>query len=242
MAGTIGVGSALRRARELRGITVEEACRDTRLSPAQVAALEAEAFDDLGGEVYARAMLRTYAQYLGLDAGKVVRVYARVADEPEGPPPPGKMGRVERAMAAARIRDNQRFLLIAAVVVLVALVAVGLVSRGGAAPEAAPIPTGDPSALGSLAASAPATDTTVDVVLTAGAEVEVSAVIDGVPQEAVTLRPGEIASYSGASEVEVSASDGGAISVMVNGRDYGSPGSVGEPWSDTYAFGAEDGT
>jgi cytoskeletal protein RodZ len=234
MAGTIGVGSALRRARELRGITVDEACRDTRLSPQQIAALEAEAFDDLGGEVYARAMLRTYAQYLGLDAAKVSRVYARVSPTPGKAPPPGKMGRVERAMAAARIRDNQRFLLIAAVVVLVALIAVGLVSRGGGAPVA-DIP------LASTSASPEATTNgnTVDVVLTAGAEVEVSAVIDGVPEEPVTLRPGEIVSYVGEQEVTVTASDGGAISVMLNGRDLGSPGSVGTEWTETYAFQTE---
>jgi cytoskeletal protein RodZ len=234
MAGTIGVGSALRRARELRGISVDEASRDTRLSPPQINALEAEAFDDLGGEVYARAMLRTYAQYLGLDAAKVSRIYARVAEAPAKPPPPGRMGRVERAMAAARIRDNQRFLLIGAVVVLVALVSVGLVSRGGA-PEAAEIPV--PSETEAMQTAA--TATTVDVVLTAGAEVVVRAVIDGVPEEAVTLRPGEVVSYVGQEEITVHASDGGAVSVMVNGRDLGAPGSVGEPWKDTYAFQTE---
>jgi cytoskeletal protein RodZ len=238
MAGTIGVGSALQRARELRGITVDQACRDTRLAPAQIAALEAEAFDDLGGEVYARAMLRTYAQYLGLDAAKVVRVYTRVAEEPDAPTPPSKMGRVERAMAAARIRDNQRFLLIAAVVVLIALVSVGLVSRGGGAPAAAEIPTESPAL--DDPPSPLAAEATVDVVLTAGAEVEVSAVIDGVPQEPVTLRPDEIVSFSGSSEVEVTASDGGAVSVMVNGEDLGAPGSVGEPWTASYAAEVQD--
>lgn len=229
MAGSIGVGSALRRARELRGISVDEASRATRLSALQIGALEAETFQDLGGEVYARAMLRTYAQYLGLDAAKVVRLYARAAEEPGPPPPPGKMGRVEAAMAAARIRDNQRFLLIAAVVLLVALVSVGLVSRRGA-PEVAQIPVESPSPE-SLQTSI---GTTVDVVLTAGAEVDVSATIDGVPEETVTLRPGEIVSYSGEQEVTVNASDGGAISVMVNGRDLGAQGSVGRGWTRTF--------
>jgi cytoskeleton protein RodZ len=235
MAGTIGVGSALRRARELRGITVEEASRDTRISPQQIAALEAEAFDDLGGEVYARAMLRTYAQYLGLDAGKVSRVYARVSEPPGKPTPPGKMGRVERAMAAARIRDNQRFLLIAAVVVLVALVAVGLVSRGGAAPEAADIPLVSRTASFAETATAP----TVDVVLTAGAEVDVTVVIDGVPEEPVTLRPSETVSYRGEQEVTVTASDAGAVAVMLNGEDLGSLGSAGKPRTKTYVTESE---
>jgi len=233
MAGTSGVGSALRRARELRGISVDEASRDTKLSGQQIDALENETYQDLGGEVYARAMLRTYAQYLGLDAAKVVRLYARMADEPAPAKPPGKMGRVEAAMAAARIRDNQRFLLIAAAVVLVALVAMGLVSKRGApSAEVIPVPSGSSSA----ALNSSADGHSVDVVLTAGAEVMVSAVIDGVPGEPVTLRPGEVASYSGEHEVTVTASDGGAVSVSVNGRDLGAPGSIGQPWTDTYGF------
>ena len=85
-------------------------------------------------------MLRTYAQYLGLKPERVLSVYAKHAEEVEPPPPPGKLGRVERGLAASRIRDNQKFLLVAATVVLVALIFVGLVSRGGAPPPAA-LPT-----------------------------------------------------------------------------------------------------
>jgi len=51
MAGTSGVGSALRRARELRGISVDEASRDTKLSGQQIDALENETYQDLGGEL-----------------------------------------------------------------------------------------------------------------------------------------------------------------------------------------------
>ena len=137
---SIGVGPALRRAREIAGITLDEAARDTRLTPDQIDALEREDFDLLGEEVYVRAMLRTYAQYLGLKPDKVMSAYARHAEEPELPSPPAKMGRVEQALAAARIRDNQRFLLIAAAIILIAAVAVGIVSRGGAPPPAT-IPT-----------------------------------------------------------------------------------------------------
>ena len=127
--GTIGVGSALRRAREIGGISLEEASRDTRLRVEQLHALEDEDFEALGDDVYARAMLRTYAQYLGLKPGKVAAIYASHTDAPEPPSPPAKMGRLERGLAASRIRDNQKFLLIAAAVTLIVLVSVGLVSR-----------------------------------------------------------------------------------------------------------------
>jgi cytoskeletal protein RodZ len=232
MAGTIGVGPALRRAREIRGITVDEAARDTKLRCEQLRALEDEDFLVLGDQVYTRAMLRTYAQYLGLTPDRVVGIYARHSDGIAPPPPPGKLGRVERGLAASRVRDSQRFLLVAAAVVLVALIAVGLVSRGGA-PQAAPITT--PSSEDALAASHPsATEGGVDVVITATAPVQVTYVIDRVAQDPTTLRPGEQLSLMAAEELEVMVSDGGAIELIVDGDAQGVPGRKGSPWTTMF--------
>lgn len=230
MAGTIGVGSALRRAREIRGITIDEAARDTKLRVEQLHALESEAFDELGDPVYARAMLRTYAQYLGLKPERVLSVYAKHAEEVEPPSPPGKLGRVERGLAASRIRDNQKFLLVAATVVLVALIFVGFVSRGGAPPVATiGTPTTTTSAL-----TSPSASSGIDVTVVATAPVEVAATIDGASQAPTTLRPGESIALMATEELVVSATDGGAIEVTVDGRDAGVPGRKGQPWSETY--------
>jgi cytoskeletal protein RodZ len=239
MAETIGVGAALRRAREIRGITREEASRDTKLRPDQLEALEEEDFESLGGEVYVRAQLRTYAQYLGLRPEKVVGAYARHADDPEPPVPPSGLGKIERAIAATRIRDNQKFLLIAAAVVLVALIAVGIVSRGGTPTPAIAI-SSTQSSLAASITDTPSPGRTIDVTIVAADEVEVSAVVDGVPEDSVTLRPGEVVSYSGTEEVVVHASDGGLVDVTVNGKELGAQGTPGEPWSHTWTFGGED--
>lgn len=224
---SIGVGSALRRARAIRRISIDDAVRDTRLPADQLRALEDEDFDTFAGEVYVRATLRTYAQYLGLDPEKVVAAYARHADEPAPPTPPGKMGRVERAIAATRVRDNQRFLLIAAAVVLVALIAVGLVSRRGA-PPAGPIATATSSSL-DVSALPP-----IEVALTATAEVTASAIADGEPIDEAILRPGEVISFTAERELMVKVSDGGLVSLSVAGEDRGTPGVFGQPWSQTF--------
>ena len=226
MAGTIGVGSALRRAREIRGITIDEAARDTKLRGEQLYALEGEAFDDLGDPVYARAMLRTYAQYLGLKPERVLSVYAKHAEEVEPPPPPGKLGRVERGLAASRIRDNQKFLLIAAAVVLVALTAVGLVSRGGAPPPAT-IET--PATTGALTSPTAAPPPGGPRRPGAGGPASAAA-----PRPPTTLRPGESIALMATGELVVSATDGGAIQVTVDGRDAGVPGRNGQPWTETF--------
>ena len=68
----IGVGSALRKARERRGITLDAASRDTKLHIDQLRALESEDFEALLGDVYVRGSLRTYSQYLGLSPDKVI--------------------------------------------------------------------------------------------------------------------------------------------------------------------------
>ncbi|MGZ5301752.1 MAG: helix-turn-helix domain-containing protein, partial [Actinomycetota bacterium] len=137
----IGVGSALRKARERRGITLDAASRDTKLHIDQLQALEAEDFEALLGDVYVRGSLRTYSQYLGLSPDKVIGAYARHADAPPPPPSPAKLGRIERAMAATRIRDNQWLMVFLAGVVLVIAVVFGLLSRGHSAPAPATLPT-----------------------------------------------------------------------------------------------------
>ena len=223
----IGVGPALRRAREIGGISLDEAARDTKLTVVQLEELETEDFEELGEEVYVRAMLRTYAQYLGLKPDKVMSAYGKHMDDPEPPPPPAKMGRVEQALAAARIRDNQRFLLIAAAVVLIAAIAVGIVARGGAPPPAA-IPTATEPV------DAPTSAVGVGVTINATAGVDVTSESDGGPVETASLGPGESISFMASRRLVVSASDGGAVTLVVDGRDVGVPGTTGQPWSRTF--------
>ncbi len=62
----IGVGPALRKARLSGRKSLEEASRETRIRLEYLEALERETFSELGGEVYVRGCLRTYAAYLGL--------------------------------------------------------------------------------------------------------------------------------------------------------------------------------
>ena len=78
----IGVGPALERARLIRGLTLDEAARDTKLSVDQLTALEREDFEALPGDAFVRGALRTYAQYVGLSPDKVLAMYTRHVDEP----------------------------------------------------------------------------------------------------------------------------------------------------------------
>ena len=90
VAPRIGIGPALRKARLLRGKSVEEASRETRIRADYLQALEAERFDDMLGDVYVRGFLRTYSTYLGLDADKVLAAYSERVG-PHGPTLPEAM-------------------------------------------------------------------------------------------------------------------------------------------------------
>jgi cytoskeletal protein RodZ len=69
------LGNTLSRARRARGITLEEAERDTHVSRRYLQALESEDFSTFPAPVYARGFLRTYSRYLGLNPDELVRVF-----------------------------------------------------------------------------------------------------------------------------------------------------------------------
>ena len=69
------VGARLRRERELRGMSVEEIARATRIPLVSIEKLEGDRFDDLPGEVFVRGFLRGYARAVGLSPDEVLAWY-----------------------------------------------------------------------------------------------------------------------------------------------------------------------
>jgi cytoskeleton protein RodZ len=84
------LGSTLREARMRQGLELRDAAEATRIRVKFLAALEGERFGELPAEAYARAFLRTYAEFLGLDGDVyVAQLNSRIeAQRPPTPPPP----------------------------------------------------------------------------------------------------------------------------------------------------------
>lgn len=82
----IGLGPILTEARETRGVTLDEAERETRISRRYLLALEEEEFDIFPAQVQARGFLRMYAQYLGLDTSEMLALFPQdsVMEESDG--------------------------------------------------------------------------------------------------------------------------------------------------------------
>jgi hypothetical protein len=85
----LAIGMSVREARERRGLTIADVEKETRIRTKYLGALEAERFDALPARAYARAFLREYTEFLGLDSEKFLEEFdARfpvVEEEPLAP-------------------------------------------------------------------------------------------------------------------------------------------------------------
>jgi flagellar biosynthesis protein FlhG len=70
-------GSLLRKVRESRGIELDQIARHTKISRAQLQAIEDEDFRQLPAFVYLRGFVQEIAKYLRLDPTQVARTYLR---------------------------------------------------------------------------------------------------------------------------------------------------------------------
>ncbi len=76
----MSVGADLKRERELRGVTLEEIARETKIRASLLGYIEDDRFDRLPAGVFRRSFVRSYARYLGIDEDKPVREYLLVED------------------------------------------------------------------------------------------------------------------------------------------------------------------
>src|SRR2546422_372213 len=77
------IGERLREARMRQGLDITEVEVATKIRAKYLRALENDEFSMLPGKTYVKSFLRTYAEYLGLDAHLLVEEY-RAQHEPRG--------------------------------------------------------------------------------------------------------------------------------------------------------------
>jgi cytoskeleton protein RodZ len=143
-----GVGNRLREARTRRKLTLQEVEAATKIRGRHLQAIENEDWDQLPGDTYARAFIRTYGRLVGLDGDRLAEEQRRE----QGAARPGeRLPRVDprpRPVSRGR-RPGPRMPsgLIAALVtamVVVALLVVGLTAGGSgdSSPETEANPAG----------------------------------------------------------------------------------------------------
>lgn len=90
MVGAEHTGAYLRKLRVEKGVSVKEACEETRISEVNLIAMEEQNFAALPAETFTRGLLNIYARYLGADPTHVVPRFMRERELAQGS---GKRGR-----------------------------------------------------------------------------------------------------------------------------------------------------
>jgi cytoskeleton protein RodZ len=131
-----GVGNKLREARTRRSLSLQEAEEATKIRGRYLQALENEDWEQLPGDTYTRAFIRTYGAFLGLDGERLaeeqrqLRGSARPGERlPRVDPRPKRVARNRRG---GGLQVPPRALAVAvSVLVIAALLAIGLSTGGG---------------------------------------------------------------------------------------------------------------
>jgi cytoskeletal protein RodZ len=131
------IGKQLLRARQARGLSLEEAALETRIRPSQLAALEADDYSSFGNNTYARGFLQIYGKFLRVDVGAVTRElesanpisvgdYQYLNAVTEEQPPPREQSRARTRSAGRRESERRRPSLAPLIVFIVLLAIAGL--------------------------------------------------------------------------------------------------------------------
>jgi cytoskeletal protein RodZ len=119
-----GVGSRLREARTRRKLTLAEVEAATKIRGRYLQAIENEDWDQLPGDTYARAFIRTYARLVGLDGDRLAEEQRR---QRGGDRPGERLPRVDpRPHKVARRGSRPRMPSWLAVVLAILLVVIAL--------------------------------------------------------------------------------------------------------------------
>lgn len=243
--GDAGAGPALAEARRRSGQSLDQVAAATRIRRRHLEALERDDLDALPGPVYARGYLRTYAEHLGLDSGRLLEA-ARHA-------PPAPAGRRLSLQALTPARMPHRITLSGPLLGTAGLIAAAglfavyawweiesartLAPAAAAAPALQAPPIASPAPLpaaGSTAAPPPAprggaAPTQVLVALRAVEETWVTVTVDGKPAYGAFLEPGREATFIG-HRIRVSAGKP-SLQVSVAGGDYQGLGALNREYS-----------
>ena len=233
----IGIGAALREGREASGRSIDDAARYTRVRHEYLLALEEERFGALGGDVYAKGFLTTYARFLGIDPQPLLELYRAevqgsdlgaqtLAGIPVGRPPRG---------------TPPVWLVwpVAAILLLVIVLALAG-SLGGRVPEPVAAPEFDPDvSVTPTQSEEPEPEptptpspspTAVNLVLLLEERSWMQVRVSGQNVFEGILDGGESKEFTASDEVFLHLGNAGGVRLVLNGEDLGSPADRGAVW------------
>jgi cytoskeleton protein RodZ len=231
-------GERLKREREMREVSLAEVTRGTRIAQRFVEALENEAWDALPGGVFSRGFVRSIARYLGLNEEELLSEYdlARGGAQPFPTPAPYQN----------QLPSLPKWIPAVAIVAVLAL-SIGLFYGGrylwrryadyrAAHPHA--------SSLQQLAAVSGATTPSGRLELSVSTSMASHVRIQADNQVLLDadVLPGDTHHFTAAHQFQITAADGAAVHLELNGRPITARAALGNSsrTSDTIVLGYKD--
>jgi cytoskeleton protein RodZ len=219
----------------------------TRIRANYLEALEAEDFDALGGEVYAKGFLRSYALFLGLDPVPLVEAYRQRYTVATDATPTTRLQTMRYSgMIVGKQPRRRGWLPIGIVCVLIVLglgvwsLLAGRRELTSAPTVAAPETTLPPTTLGQAATTVGPTTTTLPKDVTVGLKLDgrswVAVSVDGARAFRGILGKGTERSFTGKKKVHVELGNSGGVLLTVNGTFLGRAGEVGRPFERSFTL------
>ena len=252
-----GIGETLVAARRQQGVALSDAAAETRVRESYLAALEAEDFAALGGDVYVKGFLRSYARFLRLDPEPLIAAYRNEYERhhideasplAHQPVAPLQSERSPAVLVGAGV----------AVIVVAVLALIGLLGGNDQDPEdpglVAPEPvetvppseqpSAPPTTEPSEEASQQPTDGPTEVLAGNGVRLRLAlqgaswmrVTVDGEVQLEGEQAEGERLTFEGDETVHIRIGDASAVRVKVNGQDRGTLGGAGKVVEKTYTI------
>jgi cytoskeleton protein RodZ len=239
-------GARLRREREARGLTQQQAAEQLTLDVSVVTALEANDFATLGAPVFAKGHLRRYAVLLGIPEDDILGGYERSKERPEQPTLVPK-SRAE--MAPMRGKSKWPLVLGGALAFLLAAGLAAYISANGLKlpwPKAASTQPAAESVESASAAAVPATNPAAGAVSSPATPAAGAAAVVPAGQVSLALRfsadswveiydgtgkavlydlgkSGTVRSVTAVAPLSVTIGNAAAVGVAVNGRSVTPP-------------------
>ncbi|MFI7451208.1 helix-turn-helix domain-containing protein [Nonomuraea sp. NPDC049714] len=233
-------GAMLAAARQSAGLTVEQLSANTRIREAIILAIERDDLSKFEGDFYIRGHVRALAKAVGLDPDEVVHLYDQ---QHGGAPAPVRAAAVFQADRTASLGERRGPSWTMALGVAVAVVVVfGVVRVMGGESDQVRTAGGHGTAAPSVPPNSPFTEEPrrsrpkaiakedLVVVKVKAKRASYLNVLDakGKKMFAGTLQAGRSSTWRTASRMNLVISDGGAVSLQVNGKNLGPAGRSGE--------------
>lgn len=121
------ISDLLRNAREEKGLSLDDICKDTKILKRHLAALEEGDFSPFSGEVYVKGALRNYAEAVGMNPVEIISLYSQYLNKSQDPEDKKEKRKIRDDSDSKIVRKGKKPVPSAALIwiVLVAIVIVG---------------------------------------------------------------------------------------------------------------------